>query len=57
VFLFDGKSLFWEYPCQTLKGEQTEIAESVELDNGLIRAHRVYWGWVGFRNLMARLGN
>jgi steroid Delta-isomerase len=55
VFLSDGKRLFWEYPRQTPTGEQTEIAESMELDGGLISVHRVYWGWVGFKNLVARI--
>ena len=32
-------------------GEQTEFAEVMEIEDGLIRRHRVYWGWVGFRNL------
>ena len=27
----------------------------MELDNGLISVHRVYWGWVGFKNLVARI--
>jgi steroid Delta-isomerase len=31
--------------------DQTDIAESMDLENGLITHHRVYWGWVGFSKL------
>lgn len=34
-----GKTLIFEYPRQTLDGEQKD---------GLIQYHRVYWGWRGF---------
>jgi hypothetical protein len=40
-----------EYPRETPKGDQTDIVESMDLENGLITHHRVYWGWVGFSKL------
>jgi hypothetical protein len=47
VFLCDGTTLFWEYPRQTPDGEQIDIAEVMEIEHGLIRRHRIYWGWFG----------
>jgi steroid Delta-isomerase len=55
TFFSDGRQLVWEYPRETPLGPQTDIFESMDLENGLIAHHRVYWGWVGFRNLMAHL--
>jgi len=37
----------WEYPRQTPDGEQMDFVEVMELHDGLIRRHRVYWGWRG----------
>ncbi|MCW2558410.1 MAG: hypothetical protein JWP55_2374 [Mycobacterium sp.] len=28
-------------------GEQMDFVEVMEIEDGLIRAHRVYWGWRG----------
>ena len=50
-YLTDGRVLFWEYPRETPEGEQTDLVEVMEIADGLIRRHRVYWGWVGVRNL------
>lgn len=50
-YLTDGRVLFWEYPREAPHEEQTDLAEVMEIEDGLIRRHRVYWGWVGFRNL------
>ena len=50
-YLTDGRVLFWEYPRETPEGEQTDLAEVMEIADGLIQRHRVYWGWVGVRNL------
>jgi hypothetical protein len=44
-FLSDGTHLTWEYPRQTDGGEQMDVVEVMEIDEGLIRRHRVYWGW------------
>jgi hypothetical protein len=46
-FFTDGRTMIWEYPRVTPVGEQTEMAEVMEISNGLIAAHRVYWGWSG----------
>jgi hypothetical protein len=41
----------WEYPRATPDGDQMDFTEVMELENGLIRRHRVYWGWFGVRTL------
>jgi ketosteroid isomerase-like protein len=46
-FFTDGHRATWEYPRQTPDGEQMDFVEVMETDNGLIQAHRVYWGWRG----------
>jgi len=46
-FFTDGTKLMWEYPRQTPDGEQMDFVEVMELHDGLIRRHRVYWGWRG----------
>lgn len=50
-FFTDGKVMIWEYPRVTPSGEQTDLAEVMELRDGLIQAHRIYWGWVGAKLL------
>ena len=50
-FFSDGKTMIWEYPRVTPSGEQTDLAEVMELKDGLIRAHRIYWGWRGTKLL------
>ena len=50
-YFSDGRLLIWEYPRETPKGDQTDVVESMDLENGLITHHRVYWGWVGFNKL------
>jgi hypothetical protein len=47
----DGRILMWEYPRLTPTGEQIELVEVMELKEGLIHKHRVYWGWFGVRAL------
>jgi len=44
-FLTDGTHLTWEYPRQTPDGDQLDIVEVMDIRDGLIRHHRVYWGW------------
>ncbi|MBR0724826.1 nuclear transport factor 2 family protein [Bradyrhizobium manausense] len=44
-FFTDGRIITWEYPRVTPDGEQMELVEIMEIDKGLIRRHRVYWGW------------
>lgn len=43
----------WEYPRATPQGDQVDLVEVMDIDDGLIAHHRVYWGWVGFKVLMA----
>lgn len=51
--LCDGRTLFWEYPrhLPADKGEQIDIAEVMEVADGQIMRHRIYWGWFGLRRL------
>jgi ketosteroid isomerase-like protein len=46
-YLTDGKKIFWEYPRATPDGDQMDFAEVMEIKDGLIQRHRVYWGWFG----------
>lgn len=48
-YFTDGKTLMWEYPRVSPHGEQMDFVEVMELENGLIQYHRVYWGWRGFK--------
>lgn len=53
TFFANGRQLTWEYPRATPEGDQIDLMEMMEIEGGLIRHHRVYWGWVGFRTLSA----
>ena len=53
TFFSDGNTLIWEYPSKSPKGDQLDVVESMDLENGLIAYHRVYWGWIGFKALQA----
>jgi predicted SnoaL-like aldol condensation-catalyzing enzyme len=44
-FFTDGRIVTWEYPRATPGGDQMDLVEVMEIQNGLIRRHRVYWGW------------
>ena len=33
--------------------DQVDLVEVMDIANGLIAHHRVYWGWVGFKALGA----
>ncbi len=46
-----GPLLIWEYPRATPGGEQVDLVEVMEIADGLIRHHRIYWGWFGTRLL------
>ena len=48
-FFTDGRRLIWEYPRETPDGDQMDFVESMEIEDGLIRRHRVYWGWNGVK--------
>ena len=45
----DGRKLIWEYPRETPDGDQMDFVEAMEIENGLIRRHCVYWGWFGVK--------
>lgn len=47
TFLTNAETLIWEYPRETPDGEQIDILEVMEIRDGLIRKHRIYWGWKG----------
>jgi hypothetical protein len=48
TWLTDGhRLLIWEYPRQTPDGDQLDLVEVMEIAGGLIRHHRIYWGWKG----------
>jgi hypothetical protein len=47
-WLTDGRRiLVWEYPRQAPDGDQVDLVEVMEIAGGLIRHHRIYWGWKG----------
>lgn len=52
-YFTDGKRLIWEYPRATPDGEQMDFLEVMEIEDGLIRKHRVYWGWAGVEVIKA----
>jgi len=51
-FLWNGHTLSWEYRRVTPDGDQIDIAEVMELADGRITDHRVYWGWYGTEHLI-----
>jgi steroid Delta-isomerase len=53
LFFSNGRQLTWEYPRDTPQGDQVDLVEVMDIANGQIAHHRVYWGWVGFRTLVA----
>ena len=48
-FFTDGRVLTWEYPRSAPAGEQMDLVEVMEIENGLIKHHRVYWGWYALK--------
>jgi len=52
-YLASDNLLVWEYPRQTPDGEQIDILELMQLSDGLIAQHRIYWGWFGTQMLIA----
>jgi ketosteroid isomerase-like protein len=55
LFFSNGHRLVWEYPRETPQGDQVDLVEVMDVADGLITHHRVYWGWVGFQTLVAAL--
>lgn len=48
LWLTDGqRRLVWEYPRATPDGDQLDLVEVMEIADGLIQHHRIYWGWKG----------
>ena len=50
-YFTDGKTLIWEYPRHSPVGDQQDFVEVMEIEDGLIKRHCVYWGWFGVRGL------
>jgi ketosteroid isomerase-like protein len=49
-FLTDGKrTIIFEYPRDAPDGEQMDFVEVMEIADGLIQRHCVYWGWRGVK--------
>jgi steroid delta-isomerase len=55
LFFSNGRQLIWEYPRETPEGDQVDLVEVMDVADGLISHHRVYWGWVGFKLLHAAM--
>lgn len=53
-FFTDGRVVMWEYPRQSPDGDQMELVEVMEIGDGLIKRHRVYWGWHALNVLRAQ---
>jgi ketosteroid isomerase-like protein len=53
TFFSNGRQLSWEYPRDTPQGDQIDLVEVMDIANGRIAHHRVYWGWTGFQSLQA----
>jgi hypothetical protein len=48
TWLTDGERLLvWEYPRAAPDGDQVDLVEVMEIADGLIQHHRVFWGWFG----------
>jgi steroid delta-isomerase len=52
IFLTNGKVVTWEYPRQTPDGNQIDLVEVMEVQDGKIKHHRIYWGWFGFQHIL-----
>lgn len=49
-YLTDGRrTVMFEYPRATPDGEQMDFVEVMEIADGLIQRHCVYWGWRGVK--------
>ena len=52
LFFTNGEVITWEYPRQTPNGDQIDLVEVMDVRNGKIAHHRIYWGWFGFELLL-----
>lgn len=50
-FFTDGRRLIWEYPRVTEDGQQMDLVEAMDIVDGLIQRHCVYWGWLAVKVL------
>ena len=51
-FLTDGeRRMIFEYPRDAPEGEQMDFVEVMDIADGLIQRHCVYWGWRGVKVL------
>lgn len=50
-FFTDGRRLIWEYPRATEDGQQMDFVEAMDIVDGLIQRHCVYWGWLAVKVL------
>jgi len=57
TFFSNGRQLIWEYPRVTPQGDQIDLIEMMDITDGLIAHHRVYWGWCGFSLLIGAATN
>lgn len=49
-YLTDGsRTMIFEYPRDAPDGEQMDFVEVMEIADGLIQRHCVYWGWRGVK--------
>jgi hypothetical protein len=55
TFFSNGRQLVWEYPREAPDGDQVDILEVMDIEDGLITHHRIYWGWFGVRMLTASI--
>jgi SnoaL-like domain len=53
-YFTDARRVTWEYPRATLAGEQMDLVEVMEIEHGLIKRHRVYWGWYALNVLNSK---
>ncbi len=51
-FFCNDNTLIWEYPRVIPDGEQIDILEVMDIVDGKIAAHRIYWGWLGTGKLI-----
>jgi len=54
-YFTDGETLIWEYPRVTPEGDQIDILELMEITQGKIKYHRIYWGWKGILQIAPSL--
>jgi hypothetical protein len=53
TWLTDGeRQLVWEYPRAAPENDQLDILEVMDIVDGSIQHHRIYWGWFGSAILM-----